>query len=154
MLSKTQMGKRDMGVDINKILYNIKKISGMACEHKSVTSPNCNFCPDCGEKIVCRWVSIKCKHCGELREAHKKESMEITPAKKFCCRCGSHEWNYEYYFESNIPPQIRKISVQQIISDRENPFGKNIDFSTEIWVEQPQNNGKRFKKSVIKAKKL
>lgn len=139
-------------MNINKILANVEKFVGIKCTHRSVKSDSCNFCPDCGKKIIARWVSIKCRKCGLLRTAKKSGLHSIVPKKNFCAHCGSAIWGYQYYYDSNIPDKLREISVKQIIENKENPFiYNNIGSDTKIWVENPQNNNKKYKSNVIKA---
>lgn len=140
---------------VKKILINIENFLGIKCTHPSVKNDSCNFCPDCGKKIILRWVSIKCRQCGHLRTAQNKNSYSIVPKKDFCCHCGSDKWGYQYYFDSNIPDKLREISVKQVVTYKENPFSdNNIHAYTNIWVEKPQTNEKKFKSNVIKARKF
>lgn len=146
-------------MNIKKIIINIEDFFGIKCTHQSVKNDSCNFCPDCGKKIVVRWVSIKCKQCGHLRIAQNKNLYFnfylIRPKKNFCCYCGSDKWAYQYYYDSNIPDKLYEISVKQVMIDKENPFkNNNINVSTDIWIEKPQNNERKFKSNVIKARKF
>ena len=139
-----------MGVE--KVLINIENFLGIKCTHQSVKNSRCNFCPDCGEKIVVRWVSIKCKQCGHLRAAVRRNFHLIFPKKNFCFYCGSDKWVHQYYFDSNIPDKLREISIKQAVTDKENPFKTaQVNTYTNIWVEKPQTVEKKFKSNVIKA---
>jgi len=142
-----------MGME--KILVKVENFLGIKCSHKSVKNDSCNFCPDCGKKISVRWVSIKCRQCGHLRIAAYKNARLIAPKKNFCYYCGSDNWGYQYYSDSNIPDKLREISVKQVIVEKENPFKDScINTYTNIWVENPQPSEKKFKSNIIKSKKF
>jgi len=142
-------------MSVNKILVNIEVFLGIKCNHGSVKNDSFNFCPDCGKKIVARWVSIKCRQCGHLRSAKTANLNSIFPEKNFCCYCGSDKWTCQYYYDSNIPDKLCEISIKQIIEKKENPFkDNNVKSYTDIWIEKPENNEKKYKSNVIKARKL
>lgn len=142
-------------MNVKKALINIEELLGIKCPHRSVKSDSCNFCPDCGKKVKVRWVSIKCRQCGHLRTAANKNSHSIAPKKDFCCYCGSSKWDYQYYYDSNIPDKLREISVKQVVTHKENPFKDNkINVQTDIWIEKPQTNQNNYKSNVIKGKKF
>jgi predicted RNA-binding Zn-ribbon protein involved in translation (DUF1610 family) len=140
-------------MSVKNLLINIENFLGIIkCTHRSVKNYSCNFCPDCGQKVIVRWVSIKCRQCGHLRTAGNKNLNLIVPKKIFCCYCGSDKWSYQYYYDSNIPDKLREISLKQVVIEKENPFkDNNINVDTKIWIEKPQNNQKKYKSNVIKA---
>ncbi len=144
-------------MSVKKLLLNIEDFFGIQCQHRAVKNYNCSYCPDCGKKVAVRWVSIKCKQCGQLRKASNKNLFSITPKKDFCFNCGSSKWMYQYYYDSNIPDKLREISVKQVVTRNENPFrDTRIDFDTKIWVENPQGKsfGQKYRSNVIKSKKF
>ncbi|OGI01533.1 MAG: hypothetical protein A2Y25_03445 [Candidatus Melainabacteria bacterium GWF2_37_15] len=109
----------------------------MNCDHSSAKAKNCNYCPDCGKKIVHKWVTIKCRECGHYRKPTLDIFGRIKPVKRFCFNCGSDKWNYQYYMESTIPDKMKVISIQKIQTEEEhNSRFKNINRQTKVWVSR------------------
>ena len=142
-------------MNTKNILSKIEKIFGIQCEHKSVMNYNYKFCPDCGKKVTIKHVCVKCMQCGHLRSAIISGAKNISPRKEYCRFCGSGDWTFEYYFDSNIPDKLREISVKLVIEDKDNIFAaRNADNFTNIWIEKPQAYQRFRRSNIIKAKKF
>lgn len=107
------------------------------CSHSSAAAKNCKYCPDCGKKIMHKWVVIKCRLCGHYRKPVLDIFERIKPAKKYCFNCGADKWNYQYYYESTIPDRMKAISIKKIQTEEEykNRF-KSRDSQTRIWISR------------------
>jgi len=107
------------------------------CTHKSAILKNCKYCPDCGEKIFHKWVTIKCRGCGHYRKPAYDIFKNLKPAKKYCFNCGCDKWNFQYYYESTIPDKMKLVSVKQIQTEQEyNERFKNPYQKTSVWVNK------------------
>lgn len=108
------------------------------CKHNSAMMRNCKYCPDCGKKIIHKWVTIKCRVCGHYRKPAFALLGKIKPVKKYCFNCGSEKWDYQYYYESTIPDRMKTISLKQIqtVEEFNNRF-KTQEENTKVWVDTP-----------------
>lgn len=106
------------------------------CTHSAAKAKNCNYCPDCGEKIVQKWAIIRCKTCGHYRKPVIDNFNKIKPAKKYCFNCGSITWDVQYYFESTIPEKMKVIAVKQVFKDEENNIFKTKESNVKIWLSK------------------
>lgn len=108
------------------------------CNHSSAIARNCKYCPDCGKKIVHKWVTIQCNLCGHYRKPETSLLGRIKPVKKYCFNCGATDWSYQYYYESTIPDKMKEISLKQAHTQQEhdNRF-LSSDRKTRIWISRP-----------------
>ena len=118
-----------------KLQKYFKNLLNIKCTHSSAKMKNCKYCPDCGKKIVHKWIVIKCRLCGHYRKPLIDLFEKIKPVKKYCFHCGSDKWGYQYYYESFIPDRMKLISVKKIQTEKEynNKFGALTE-NTKIWI--------------------
>lgn len=124
---------------MEKFLEYLKSIFRLKCSHNTAGNKNCKYCPDCGKKVVCRWIVIKCKSCGHYRTPLIDRAANIKPAKKYCFFCGSDKWTNHNYYEATIPDSLKSISARHIEAEEEHKFG-SLTAKTKIWVSFPGND--------------
>jgi hypothetical protein len=50
------------------------------------------FCPDCGYKVACAWMQVKCRDCDSRLLPRKLLDGKIKPMMKHCAHCGSKDF--------------------------------------------------------------
>ena len=141
------MVKMRMMKIIDKIFENL---SASKCLHSGVNQfGNTHFCPDCGNKIMLSWYTVRCGNCKSLRMPKRNFFGRIMPLKKFCSICGAKEWYMNKSNVLDITESFYAIAHKEI-------FDKNSveNDNTSVWVEQ-EKVGNMFKpgQNIIKAKK-
>ncbi|HSA06822.1 MAG TPA: hypothetical protein P5556_06560 [Candidatus Gastranaerophilales bacterium] len=121
---------------MNKLLENFKNIFKINCNHFSARAKDCKFCPDCGKKIVSRWILIKCQACGHYRKPVIDSFGKIKPLKKYCFYCGYTRWKPENYYEPTIPDSLKSIAIKKIETEKKQNlnFG-NLTKKSKIWID-------------------
>ncbi len=136
-----------------KMVKKVCEFLSIKCNHSSVKNDRCNYCPDCGSKIIIKWVNIKCKQCGHFRKPKKQSFLNLKPIRKFCSYCGSDKWGYQYYYDSNIPDKLRTISVKKIVTEIPDNFEfGSMTSHTNIWVDNNISPLPKRTKNIIKRK--
>lgn len=126
---------------MKKIVEYFKSIYNIKCSHSTACSENCKFCPDCGQRVVYRWIVIKCGRCGHYRQPVFNWLKEIKPSSKYCFFCGSDKWTVENYFQTNIPDGLKSIAMKKFEPQQERRFG-SLTGKTKVWVSVPLEDQK------------
>lgn len=123
---------------MNKLSAYLKNLFCHECAHKSAKRKNCNYCPDCGKKVNCKWIVIECKACAHFRKPLIDCFGQIKPVKKYCFHCGSDKWATRNYYESIMPDSLKTIAFKHVETEPPPEFGA-LTGKTKIWVSYPQN---------------
>jgi len=121
---------------MRKLLQYFKELLTDKCAHNGAKTKNCKYCPDCGKKVEFKWVTVKCDFCGHYRKPVTDWQNKLKPEKKYCFYCGSDNWSYQNYYESNIPDRMKTIAVKKIAPDKEYKFG-SLTCKTKVWISKP-----------------